>query len=307
MEPQPRPEQAPPRALLLLRGAMVFPILLCFGVIGNGLLHGPEFLGRRLFFSLLFYGSYCTLVWWLIKSNPPQMSGVKLAAFAGSVIAGSAIWFSFRIFDSAVNRGLGLLVLLGFVAVVHVGMAASAFTTYNGMAPKGSATRVVAQILVIPGIAGLLTVTMPPSPARSMDVTGERSAAASLRAISSANVQYFKTYQQGYAGTLAQLGPSSNPSSAAASLLDAALSGVDPPTPEPYRGGYRFTYKAPHLIPTGENPNSSFYVVATPIETGGFAKSTFCVDQTQVVGRDASGKAMSATAAGCDFTVFEPY
>ena len=310
METQPQPEQARIRGLSSLRGVTLVPILICFGLIGSVLLHHPESLSdRRLILPALFYGLFCALVWWLIKSNPPKMSGVKLAAFAGSVIAGASVWWNFRIFERFGSSGSNLLPGFVLILAVHIGMAASAFITYNSLKGKPSALRKLAQILVIPGIVAFLEVTMPPVPVGNMDITGERAAAASLRRIAAANVTYFQTYGQGYARMLAHLGPSgsptSNPTSAAADLLDSVLSGVDPPAAEPVKSGYRFTYKAPNPATSSDSSNTTFSVVATPVE-GGSGRSTFCLDQTNVVGRDSTGKATSATEEGCDYTAFPP-
>ena len=129
---------------------------------------------------------------------------------------------------------------------------------------------------------------------RSKMAANEAAAAASVRTIGTANVTYAATYNIGFAGTLAQLGPTSAAcpvvSSACADLLESVLSRVA----HPVKSGYTFTYSAP-----GAAPNATYSVVATPVSPGISGKSTFCLDQTNVVKKDPTGNAAAGTAFGC--------
>jgi hypothetical protein len=89
-------------------------------------------------------------------------------------------------------------------------------------------------------------------------------------------------------------------------LLNEVLSGVNPASTTPAQRGYQFHYLAPNPAPSADQPNETFSLVAVPVTPGQGSTSTFCIDQTNVVGRDISGKATSATETGCDYNLFPP-
>jgi hypothetical protein len=103
-------------------------------------------------------------------------------------------------------------------------------------------------------------------------LANDRSTASSLRVIATANVTYSATYNQGFAGSLLQLGPPSpscpTMSSGCADLLAADLSGVDSLIGGSVKSGYIFTYLAPNPNPTPATPNKTYSVVATPLHPG---------------------------------------
>jgi type II secretory pathway pseudopilin PulG len=153
---------------------------------------------------------------------------------------------------------------------------------------------VVAIILIIAAIAV-------PNLLRSRMAANESSAAASLRTIATANVTYSSTYNVGYAGSLTNMAPSTAPTSAASDLLDSVLSAATPT-----KSGYTFTYVPSNATPSSASPNPSFSVGATPVGPGSSGTSTFCTDQTNVVGRNTTGTAPGNSGTGCNFTVTTP-
>jgi prepilin-type N-terminal cleavage/methylation domain-containing protein len=158
------------------------------------------------------------------------------------------------------------------------------------------------ELLIVVAIILIIAAIAVPNLLRSRMAANESSAAASLRTIGTANVTYSSTYNVGFAGDLVSLGPSTAPSSAAADLLDAVLGG----SANPVKSGYNFTYVPAVAAPTTAAPNPTYTVTATPVGPGSSGTSTFCIDQTNVVGRDTTGATTSSAATGCDFTVFLP-
>jgi type IV pilus assembly protein PilA len=153
---------------------------------------------------------------------------------------------------------------------------------------------VVAIILIIAGIAV-------PNLLRSRMSANEASAVGTLRTIASANATYLSMYNVGYAGDLANLGPSTSPGSSAADLLDASI-GVS----APIKSGYAFTYTPSNASPAQTSTNQTYSVTGTPTAPGSSGTSTFCTDQSAVIGKSAQGTAPGNTAAGCNFTVTTP-
>jgi prepilin-type N-terminal cleavage/methylation domain-containing protein len=157
------------------------------------------------------------------------------------------------------------------------------------------------ELLIVVAIILIIAAIAVPNLLRSRMAANESSAAASLRTIATANVTYSSTYNVGYAGALTALAPSTAPTSAAADLLDSVLS-----TATPVKSGYTFTYVPSNAAPTAASPNPSFSVGATPVGPGSSGTSTFCTDQTNVVGRNTTGTAPGNTGTGCNFTTTTP-
>ena len=162
------------------------------------------------------------------------------------------------------------------------------------------------ELLIVVAIILIIAAIAVPNLLRSRMAANESSAAASLRTIATANVTYSSTYNVGYAGTLAAMAPSTAPSSAAADLLDAVLSGAIPVTTAPAKSGYRFTYSPGNAAPSATSPNPTFSAWATPVGPGSSGTADFCSDQTNVVGRDVDGSSAAPAGTGCDFTLFPP-
>ena len=264
----------------------------------------------------------CLVVLWRIRSNPPEKSGLALAVGVGCVawipslllgeLLSYVLFLAFLEGDAWTFAGANILgkmptiAYAGLFAIAQVGMVVSGIMTYYSLkreaGDRWKRIRGFASALILLVLWAMIVI---PEVLGRERWSPESTAAASLRTIATANVTYSSTYNVGYAGDLRALGPSTAPTTAAADLLDAVLSGVNPATATPFKSGYRFTYAAPHPAPSPDQPNETFSVTATPVlkDYGG---STFCVDHTNVVGRDTTGKATSAPATGCPFDVFPP-
>ena len=163
------------------------------------------------------------------------------------------------------------------------------------------------ELLVVVGIILTIAAIAIPRFLRTKLSANEVSAASSLRIIAAANLSYHTRFNQGYAGTLRQLGPR-NASCASigpdcADLLDTLLSGISPAAATPLKSGYRFVYYAPGATPSPPSPNGTYAVVATPVMPGNSGIRTFCVDQRNLVLRDYSGTQTTATPAGCNWPI----
>ena len=157
------------------------------------------------------------------------------------------------------------------------------------------------ELLIVVAIILIIAAIAVPNLLRSRMAANESSAAASLRTIDTANVTYSSTYNVGYAGSLTALAPSTAPTSVAADLLDSVLSAS-----APVKSGYSFQYIASNSTPSTSSPNPSFSTSATPVGPASSGTSTFCSDQTNVVGRNTTGSATGASGTGCNFTTTAP-
>ena len=159
------------------------------------------------------------------------------------------------------------------------------------------------ELLIVLAIVMILAAVAIPNFLKSKMRANEASAAASLRTVGTANAVYYSIYHQGYAGLLAQLGPTSaacaTEGSACADLMDSTLAGIIPSTATPTKAGYQFTYYAPNATPTNISPNPTWSAVAAPIIAGSTGTSTFCVDQRGTVWKDTSGNQTTADSSGC--------
>jgi type IV pilus assembly protein PilA len=142
---------------------------------------------------------------------------------------------------------------------------------------KRSGFSLIELLIVIAIILIIVTIAVPKLNNARMNAS-ETAAIGALRAIHSAEVQYYSTYGR-YATTLAELGPptSGSPSPAAADLLqDDMASGT--------KGGYKFVITA---TPTGYTIN------ANPVAFGSSGRRTFFSDQAMSVhqnfGQDPAG------------------
>jgi type IV pilus assembly protein PilA len=159
------------------------------------------------------------------------------------------------------------------------------------------------ELLIVVAIIMIIAAVAVPNLLRAKMTANESAAAAAERTVSVANVTYGSMYNQGYAGTLAQLGPTSGacaPStSACADLIDSALAGVNPVANPPIRSHYVFTYLAPNATPAPGTANNTYSLMATPVTPGPSGKATFCLDQSNVIKKDTSGVALVAAIGGC--------
>jgi prepilin-type N-terminal cleavage/methylation domain-containing protein len=159
---------------------------------------------------------------------------------------------------------------------------------------------VVAIILIIASIAV-------PSLIRAKIAANQASAVASLRTLNTSSAGYANTYQDGYPGSLAVLGPpaSGNPTCNTAGLIDNVLAAA---SAAPGKSGYTFAWQTGASqvsgvsIPAGCNAGGytdMFAVAASPI---GFPTGTtyYCVDATGVIRE--SNATIATTTAGCPTT-----
>ncbi|MBI3894502.1 MAG: prepilin-type N-terminal cleavage/methylation domain-containing protein [Acidobacteria bacterium] len=169
--------------------------------------------------------------------------------------------------------------------------------------PKEARGYSLIELLFVAAILLVITAIAVPRFLRTKYSANEASAANSLKQIASANINYYTRFNQGYAGTLAQLGPPSagcaDASADCADLLDGVVSGVALGLAVPIKSGYSFTYYAPDANPSPTTPNNTYAVVATPVMPGNSGDSTFCVDNRGQVLRDKSGTVATADPSGC--------
>ena len=153
------------------------------------------------------------------------------------------------------------------------------------------------ELLIVLAIILIIAAIAVPNLLKSKMAANEASVAASTRVVGTANATYASTYNIGFAGTLAQLGPTSaacaTRSSACADIIDSALAVV-----APVKSGYTFTYSAPNATPTIPAPNTTYSLAATPVSSSS-GKSTFCLDQSNVVKKDPTGAAVAGATTGC--------
>jgi type IV pilus assembly protein PilA len=157
------------------------------------------------------------------------------------------------------------------------------------------------ELLIVVAIILIIAAIAVPNLLKSKMAANEASAAASSRTIGTANVTYSSTYNQGFSQSLAALGPGGGPpdTSTNADLIDSVLAVADA---LPGKSGYLFTY-----TPSGAVPATGFNVVGTPIGPASSGTSTFCLDQTNVLGKDPTGVTVAATAGQlCPAAGFTP-
>ena len=106
---------------------------------------------------------------------------------------------------------------------------------------------------------------------------------ASLRTLNTREVTYSCTYNQGFASTLAQLGPpaSGHTTSSNAGLVDSVLSGGS-------KSGYSFVYAASAVV-NRSTPN--YTLNANPISVGATGKNYYFTDATNMIRQNPSAQA----------------
>ena len=141
------------------------------------------------------------------------------------------------------------------------------------------------ELLIVVAIILIIAAIAVPNLLRSRMAANESSAAGSERTIATSNVTYSTTYGIGFASVLSFLTTDGGPAtSIAADLIDTTLGIAN------VKSGYNFsTYTPGPEAGTLADPINSYTVVATPVSTNVSGVSTFCVDQTNVVRKDASG------------------
>ena len=133
------------------------------------------------------------------------------------------------------------------------------------------------EMIVVMAIILIIAAIAIPRLLKSKMVANEASAVQSLRVITTAEVTYDATYNQGYAPTLTSLGPP--PPGSQASALHADL--VDEVLASGIRNGYNFVYVP--IDAAGNGKPTAFSANANPVSPGQTGERYFFVDQTNVI------------------------
>lgn len=141
------------------------------------------------------------------------------------------------------------------------------------------------ELLVVVAIILVIAAIAIPNLMRSRMLANESSAAASLRAINTAQGSYIITYAgQGYADVLAKLGPPGGggpPTSAAADLLDSTLGCAAQPC---QKSGYKFA-----IVNTIGTPPTSYELTGVPITLHSSGDRGFCSKELNLILVDMAG------------------
>lgn len=141
------------------------------------------------------------------------------------------------------------------------------------------------EVLVVVVVLLIIAAIAIPQYFRARMLVNEAAAVASLRAVTTVQGQYISTYNQGYAPSLAALGPAPGggpPSAAAADLIDVVLaSGI--------KSGYSFVYSP--IDVNGDGQPDRFTLNANPVSPGQTGEKHFYVDETNVIRFSTSGPA----------------
>jgi type IV pilus assembly protein PilA len=147
------------------------------------------------------------------------------------------------------------------------------------------------ELLIVVAIILIIAAIAIPSLLQSRIAANESSAVAAVRTISSAMVTYNSTYPtDGYALTLATLGPDANPctpSSTNACLIDSALAGG-------LKAGYNFAATGGGIVGAQA---TNYYATAIPVALNKSGNRSFCATDDAVVRVQPTGAAIGGRAA----------
>src|SRR5512135_1324501 len=134
------------------------------------------------------------------------------------------------------------------------------------------------ELLIVVAIILIIAAIAIPNLLRSKMAANEASAVGSLRTINTSSVAFSTTYGN-YPHILADLGPSTAPTSTAADLIDSALvTGT--------KSGYTMTY-------TSASPWQQYTITAAPTTPGVTGQRYFFTDQSGVIRVNTSAAATS--------------
>jgi prepilin-type N-terminal cleavage/methylation domain-containing protein len=160
------------------------------------------------------------------------------------------------------------------------------------------------ELLIVVAIILIIAAIAIPNLIRAKIAANQSSAAAALRTLASSSAMYSSTYQDGYPGSLAVLGPAATPSCNTAGLIDNVLTAA---TAAPGKSGYIFTWQvgASQVAspPTGcaaGGYTDMFAVAAAPVSTS-TGTMYYCVDATNVIRQNNA--ATAPTTTGCATTL----
>jgi len=136
------------------------------------------------------------------------------------------------------------------------------------------------ELLIVVAIILIIAAIAIPNLLRSKMAANEASAVGSLRTINTSAVAFSTTYGN-YPTKLADLGPSSTPTSTAADLIDSVLVTGS-------KTGYTFVY-------TGTSPFLQYTLTAQPTTPGVSGQRYFFTDQSGVIRADAAAAATATS------------
>ncbi len=133
------------------------------------------------------------------------------------------------------------------------------------------------EVLVVVAVILIIAAIAIPRLQQAKMAANESAAVSAMRTIATMQVTYVTAYQQGYAPTLAALGPpplGSQASATHADMIDSVLaSGI--------RNGYNFVYTP--IDAAGNGMPNQFTVNANPVSVGQTGNRYFYGDQTNVI------------------------
>ena len=137
------------------------------------------------------------------------------------------------------------------------------------------------ELLIVVAIILIIAAIAIPNLLRSKMAANEASAVGSLRAINTACITYSTIYGTGYPALLANLGPATPATAAAADLIDSVLAAGT-------KSGYVFTFTAGAAV--GGTINT-YTITAVPANIGTTGQRQFFTDQSGVIRANPSGAA----------------
>jgi type IV pilus assembly protein PilA len=138
------------------------------------------------------------------------------------------------------------------------------------------------ELLIVVAIILIIAAIAIPNLLRSRMAANEASAVGSLRTLNTAAVTYSTTYNIGYPGTLAKMGPAATASSTTSDLIDSVLAaGI--------KSGYTFAYVAGTPDATGSV--NSYTVTGAPTNPQVTGSRYFFTNQSGVIRANAGAAA----------------
>ena len=141
------------------------------------------------------------------------------------------------------------------------------------------------ELLIVVAIILIIAAIAIPNLLRSRMAANEASAVGSLRTLNTASVQYSTTYGTGFPVALANLGPATPATSAAADLIDSVLASGT-------KSGYVFLLTG---VAGAGGSIDTYTITAIPSTVGTTSQRMFFTDQSGVIRADPDGA--SATVA----------
>jgi type IV pilus assembly protein PilA len=138
------------------------------------------------------------------------------------------------------------------------------------------------ELLIVVAIILIIAAIAIPNLLRSRMAANEASAVGSLRTLNTAAITYSTTYNIGYPGTLAKMGPAATASSTTADLIDSVLTGG-------VKSGYTFAYVAG--TPDTSGSINSYTITGAPTNPQVTGSRYFFTDQSGVIRANAGATA----------------